>query len=544
MQDETLSKWATKTLTLKQKLIYGSVIALMLPLVYWFVYATGGIKYVYSHSMYIPILLAGIIFGLKGGILVGIIAGIILGPLMPISTITNENQPLLNWIFRLVIFTGTGGLSGHGVDRIKKRGETIRRMLLYNAETKIPNTNAIKALCKKLTKGPKTIATVLISNHQDIIDALGTDIYNKILFNLYSEIKDSSLNIQAVVQGDTHKLWIVKEHDALEDDAEALVELVTSSQFHGEHPVYLDLSLGLSVIKDSNACGTLESYRISDSLARQAQKNNLPYAVTDRELDRKIKEYNLISQFSESFYNQDLSLYFQPQVDMKTEKPIAVEALLRWKHPKFGFISPSEFIPLIEKTKLIHPLTYWVVENALKASARLENKATNLDISINISAKNLYDPDFYERTADLIDKVHANPEKIIFEITESALMVDPVKSREILERFVDKGLRIAIDDFGAGYSSLAYLSRFPIHSIKIDRYFIQQLAKDDSMMRIVKSTINLAHELGYEVISEGVEDEKSCQILKDLNGGGGFAQGFYYAIPMSLDALMKSLEVE
>ncbi|MGM0436442.1 MAG: EAL domain-containing protein [Bacillota bacterium] len=542
MQEDTLSNWATTNLSLKRKLIYGTIIGLMLPLVYWFVYATGGIKYVYSHSMYIPILLAGILFGLKGGLLVGLVAGIILGPLMPISVVTNETQPLVNWLFRLLIFAGTGALSGYGVDRIKKRGETIRRMILYNAETAIPNTNAIKALCKRLPKGPKTIVTVLITNHQDVIDALGTDVYNRILYGLYKEIRYSDLNIQVVVQGDTHKLWIVKEHRKLEKDANALLTLITSSQSIDGTPTYLDVSLGLSVIKDEDACDTLESYRVSDSLARQAQENNLPYAIKDNELNQKIKEYDLIARFNESFYNDELSLVFQTQVEISSGKPFAVEALLRWAHPKLGRVSPSEFIPLIEKTKLIHPLTNWVIENALKAIKTFEKHNVNLDVSINISAKNLYDPDFYERTVKIIDKIDVNPEKVIFEITESALMIEPKKSHGILDRFVKLGIRISIDDFGAGYSSLAYLSRFPIHSIKIDRYFISQVAKDDSMMRIVKSTINLAHELGYEVISEGVEDEASSQILQKLKGI--YAQGFYYATPKPLDELIQTFDTE
>ena len=287
MQEDILSNWASKTMSLKQKLIYGSAIVLMLPLVYWFVYATGGIKYVYSHSMYIPILLAGIIFGLKGGLLVGLVAGIILGPLMPISTITEESQPLVNWLFRLIIFAGTGALSGYGVDHIKKRGETIRRMVLYNTETDIPNTNAVKVLCKRLPKGPKTIATVLISNHQDIIDALGTDVYNKILYGLYNEIKHSDLNIHAVVQSDTQKLWIVKERFNLEDDANSLLKLITSHQFIDGQPTYLDVSMGFSDIKDSNACDTLESYRVSDSLARKAQNPSTNQSPISKRLNSK-----------------------------------------------------------------------------------------------------------------------------------------------------------------------------------------------------------------------------------------------------------------
>ena len=540
MREKNLSDWATKDLTLKNKIVYGVIILLMFPLIYAFVYATGGIKFVYSHSMYIPILLAAIIFGIKGGVAAGIVAGILLGPLMPIEVATSEAQPFINWFFRLLIFVGTGTLVGYGVDRLKKSANRVKRMILYNPETGIPNTNAISVLCNDLPRGPKTIVTVLVSNNQDIIDALGTDAYNRILYTLYSTLKDSPSLVQAVVQSDTYKLWLVKNHNNLKEDAEAIMKVINQNQFIDDAPVYLDVSIGVSLIHDEKACKTLESYRISDSLAREAHKKNLPYAIKNEDLNRKIKDYDLISRFSESFYKQELSLAFQTQVDLITGKPFAVEALLRWKHPRLGDVSPSEFIPLIEETKLIHPLTTWVIENAFKAMKQLEENGNDIDIAINISAKNLYDPDFYQRVMKSIEAFYVDPGKIIFEITESSLMGNPEKSKKCLNRFVDKGIRIAIDDFGAGYSSLAYLSRFPIDTIKIDKFFILQLTKDNSMIRIVKSTIKLANDLGYHVIAEGVEDKECANLLKELDGR--FAQGYYYTKPMSLKRLMATLD--
>lgn len=540
MHEEKLANWSTRPVTMNRKIVNGLIIVFMLPLVYWLVYATGGIKYVYSHSMYIPILLAGIFFGLKGGVLIGIIAGIILGPLMPLETISNESQPIINWVFRLFIFTATGAMAGYGTDRLKTSNRKARRIMLYNTETNIPNTNAIKALCNELPKGPKTIATVLISNHQDVIDALGTEAYNRILHTLYLEIKNSRPIVHAVVQSDTHKLWVVKEHLHLEEDAETISNLINHKRFIKDSPIYLDVSIGVNLIHDANACDTLETYRISDSLAREAQKKNLLYAIKDEDLDRKKSDYDLISRFSESFFNEELSLAFQTQVDIESGTPFAVEALLRWDHPKLGPVSPDEFIPLVEGTKLIHPLTKWVLENAFKTLNKFIENGFDIDIAINISAKNLYNPEFYERTAALMDSHNVNPEKVVLEITESALMVDPAKCKVILDKFVTKGLRIAIDDFGAGYSSLAYLSRFPITIIKIDRYFISKLTEEDSMVRIVKSTIDLARDLGYEVIAEGVETQEEANIIKDLNGK--YAQGFHYSKPVPFKTLVDAMK--
>lgn len=220
-------------------------------------------------------------------------------------------------------------------------------------------------------------------------------------------------------------------------------------------------------------------------------------------------------------------------------KPVGLEALIRWKHPSQGMIVPDRFIPLIEETRLIHLLTDWVLKKALLKVKELHKKNINTKISINVSAKNLYDPMFFERTIAIIQESKVPPQYIELEITESVLMVDPEESKKMLEKFVKKGLTIALDDFGKGYSSLAYLSQFPIHTIKIDQIFMRQITTNPTVKQIVKSTIDLSKKLGYMVVAEGVEELEEVNVLKELECD--IAQGYYFAKPMEEAAVNEWL---
>ncbi len=211
-------------------------------------------------------------------------------------------------------------------------------------------------------------------------------------------------------------------------------------------------------------------------------------------------------------------------------KPYGFESLMRWKHPEKGLIPPDVFISLVEETKLIHQLMDWVLFETLKKIKAMMALGHEYPFSINISGKNLYDPQFFERTMKIIEDSNVPSHLIEFELTESTLMINPEESKKTLKRFVDFGIKISLDDFGSGYSSLAYLAQFPIHYIKIDRFFIQNIMKDQAMSEIVKSTITLSKTLGYKVVVEGVESKDVVELLKEYTCE--YAQGYYFAKPM------------
>ena len=194
-------------------------------------------------------------------------------------------------------------------------------------------------------------------------------------------------------------------------------------------------------------------------------------------------------------------------------------------------MNPLDFIPVVEETQLINPMTEWVLQNSLGMIKEFQRHGIDTAVSINISAKNLQHPRFFDRMTKIIAAYDVAWNLIEFEMTESALMHDPERIRDLLQQFRNRQIMLSIDDFGTGYSSLAYLSRFPIDAVKIDRYFVQQMLRDEGVRYIVAATINLAHQLGLTVVAEGVEDyETECRLTEmrcDL------AQGYYYARPLN-----------
>lgn len=518
-------------LALKKNPLMMFFILSLLPIIYIIVYSTGGIKFVYSHSMYIPIILAGIYYGASFGAFVAFVAAILLGPLMPIDTQTGELQLAINWIYRMFIFVLVGTIIGYASSKLRKDARQIEDLMSVNQETGIPNTNCLKKVCGLLDFPSYTAITILINNHHSIIDILGVDIFHRLLNQIYTDLKNKLPMGSHFIQSDSNKLWLVIPEDTIDTHIKLLINILNEPRQIRKIPLYVDYSLGASRIYDLTECESFTIFEDSDVSARAAQLSNLVYVVGDKNKYNKRTEYDLLATLSQSMDAGDIYLVFQPKIDLKTSRPYGLEALSRWNHPIRGFIPPDVFISLIEETKLIHTFTDWVLKNALVKLIELNKQGFNVPISINISAKNFYNPDFYTRCVNMIKDSHVRYELLEFELTESTLMINPNECKEILKKFADLGIKISIDDFGSGYSSLAYLTQFPLHYIKIDRMFMKNIESDQSMLSIVKSTVDLSKNLGYQVIIEGVETKEVVDIL--LTMGCDYAQGYYFAKPMS-----------
>ncbi len=513
----------------KNPYIFFLIIALM-PLIYFLVYSTGGIKFVYSHSMYIPIILAGIFYGPYIGIGTAFIAAILLGPLMPIDTLTNEMQDPINWLYRMLIFVIVGFIIGYASNRLRKDALHIENLMSINQETFVPNTNYLKKVYESLDFSTYSIITVLINNHHNIIDILGVKIYHGLVHQIYIDLKRGLPDRSYIIQSDSNKLWIMSPLNELEADVKRVIDIILDTKQIKGVPLYVDFSIGASTCHSFGECKNMSVFEDSDVSARYAQINNLLYVIGDKEKYRRRSEYDLLASFNEALLSEETFLVFQPKIDLHTQKPFGFEALTRWIHPTRGNIPPDVFVPLIEETKLIHVFTDWVLKNALIKCKEMMEQGYNLPISINISAKNLYDPKFYERSMNIIKESKVPTHLIEFELTESTLMINPNESRKALQSFVDQGIKISLDDFGSVYSSLAYLTQSPIHFIKIDRFFIQNIMNDPSMLTIVESTIQLSKDLGYKVVIEGVETKEIADLI--TSKGCDFAQGFFYSKPM------------
>jgi EAL domain-containing protein (putative c-di-GMP-specific phosphodiesterase class I) len=243
--------------------------------------------------------------------------------------------------------------------------------------------------------------------------------------------------------------------------------------------------------------------------------------------------------------NKEFRLFFQPIVGTSDLQEIGAEALIRWKHPDRGIISPLEFISLAEDTGLIVPIGFWVLESACSALHSLQETVSSLYpdappcfMSVNLSARQIVEPGLPEAVYETLTRTSTKPEQLKLEVTESVLMEDPETAAIVLRELKSLGLKLSVDDFGTGYSSLSYLNRFPIDSLKIDRSFVQGMLDDSANLKIVRGIISLARELGMQVIAEGVERAEQLTLLADFQCE--YAQGYLFSKPVPMEDFLTA----
>ena len=248
----------------------------------------------------------------------------------------------------------------------------------------------------------------------------------------------------------------------------------------------------------------------------------------------------LAGELRQALERNELVLHFQPQVDLRTRRVSTVEALVRWHHPERGIVMPDEFIPIVERTGLIMPMTAAVLDAALGATSSWLETEPELTVAVNVSMRNLLDASFPSQVASALATRGVPAGQLELEITERSFVGDTRRIQPVLEQLNTMGVRIAIDDFGTGYFSLALLRRLPVDRLKIDRSFVTGMQTSDDDAAIVRSTIDLGHDLGLRVVAEGVETQAVCDDLMKL--GCDTAQGHYFGRPMTADALAGWLE--
>jgi EAL domain-containing protein (putative c-di-GMP-specific phosphodiesterase class I) len=269
-------------------------------------------------------------------------------------------------------------------------------------------------------------------------------------------------------------------------------------------------------------------------------------ANTDFEVyDASHDEYDpsrltLIGELRRALESKEIVLYFQPKAALRGGEVRGAEALVRWRHPDRGLLGPDEFIPLAQHTGLIRPLTLFVIDAALEQCSRWSRDGFELRVAVNLAMRNLLDLSFPDDVAALLARWGVPPERLELEITESTIMGDPFRARQVLQRLDSMGVRLSIDDFGTGYSSLGYLKRLPVSEIKIDKSFVLNMTNDENDAVIVRSTIDLGRNLGLEVVAEGVENAEAWRNLELY--GCDIAQGYYLSRPVPADELTAWLK--
>jgi diguanylate cyclase (GGDEF)-like protein len=292
----------------------------------------------------------------------------------------------------------------------------------------------------------------------------------------------------------------------------------------------LDASIGIAVYPDhgGDAAELLQHADVAMYAAKQTHAGFVVYhPAVDQHSPRRLA---LLGGLRRALERDELVLHYQPKADLHSGQVRGAEALVRWQHPAHGLLGPGEFIPLAERTGLIHPLTRWVLDTALRQAAEWRRAGHRLSIAVNISTRSLLDRDFPEQVAERLAAFKVPPGSLVLEVTESAVMADPALALDVLGRLHALGVGLAVDDFGTGYSSMAYLKALPVDELKVDRSFVGHMTTSNSDAVIVRSTIDLGHNLGLHVVAEGVENRATWEQLAAL--GCDTAQGYHLGRPM------------
>jgi diguanylate cyclase (GGDEF)-like protein/PAS domain S-box-containing protein len=269
-----------------------------------------------------------------------------------------------------------------------------------------------------------------------------------------------------------------------------------------------------------------------------AKRRGSAFEIYDAALDENsVRRLSLGTDLRTAIARDALELWYQPQVDLRSGRPSGAEALLRWTHPVHGPVSPAEFIAFAESTDLIRPLTEWTLRRALADAAAWRDAGTHIRVAVNLSARLLQDTAFPSRLAGLLREAGVEPTSLELEITESAMMQDPARALDIIREIDRLGVLIAIDDFGSGYSSLAYLRDLPAHSLKLDKAFVTGMRTRAGDRVIVESTAQMAHALSLEIVAEGIENEWEARFL--AAAGYDYGQGYHFAAAMPTDECAK-----
>ena len=295
------------------------------------------------------------------------------------------------------------------------------------------------------------------------------------------------------------------------------------------------LVLGIAVKPEHG--DTFDMLLHAATLALQhAEKNNEDYLLHQVSSDNLPPSLILENEIQVALDDDEFSLFCQPKINLTSNKVYGGESLIRWNSKKFGFVNTQYFIDILEGSSSLMPVTNWVLNGALRQCIRYQQILPDFTVAVNLSPSLLTNRSIVEVVANAVKIWSVEPSSLVLEVTEGAMMMNPVKSLEILHEFHQLGFGVSIDDFGTGYSSLAYLKNLPADEIKIDKSFVMNMANDKKDASIVKAAVDLAHTLGLQIVAEGVEDEKTLDILRNMNCD--YAQGYYMAKPMPCDDLM------
>ncbi len=379
-----------------------------------------------------------------------------------------------------------------------------------------------------------------LDGFKEVNDTLGHDTGDLLLQNIGPRIDDVFSGENAIVArlgGDEFAVFIenYSSQSAVSDFAKNLMEAIKSPFEIRELELIVGGSVGISLYP-FNSTTVSSLMRCADVAMYKAKNDSRDFCIYDSDQDHySVRRLSLMMDIRQAIHNDEMRIYYQPIMNLNTLDVVSFEALIRWQHPEHGMLSPGEFIPLIEITDMIMPVTYWVVENSIKQLREWKKLGWRYRVSVNVSTRNLVDVGFVDFIVACLSRYEVEGNLLEIEITESTLMADPEKSRQVLKAIASQGISISVDDYGTGYSSLAYLKSLPINTLKIDQTFVSEMLRNTQDQIIVSSTIQLAHNLGLSVTAEGIEEAEIIDQLTALGCDKG--QGYYFCRPVEVAKL-------
>ncbi|GGO79048.1 hypothetical protein GCM10011348_12380 [Marinobacterium nitratireducens] len=519
--------------------IVAPLLFLLMVGVYMLVYTTGGIKYVYSHSMYLVVLLGGFVFGTKGGSAIGIIAGVVLGPFMPIDTETGEMQKTVNWLYRTGFFTAAGFICGAASDFARQYVAHNKWFMRHDTVTGLTNRMGLIENLSEIkggtdSKDVESLAVVSLENVAEVEAVYGLGVTDQIITQLARRMTARLGQDASLYRISNHQLaaLITCSHDEdIESVLAGLVDEFGDPFEYGAVYIHGDVRIGLTELVVLEEAPDHYLRRAESALRNASEKSQHWMRFTPTLDDTNTREYlEILGELKSALASDQLRLHYQPKVSLATGQIHAVEALMRWQHPVRGFIPPSKFIPRAELSTMIDRLTEWAIDTSLAQHVFWRNQGIELSMAVNISTRNLLKSIFSDTVLQLLKKHQVVASRLELEITEASFMQDIDSTIVELKKLSDSGVVVSIDDFGTGYSSLKYLNMLPASVIKIDQSFIRSLSESSSSALIVKAAVNMAHDLGKNVIAEGVEEADAFSFLAEI--GCDLAQGYLISKPL------------
>jgi diguanylate cyclase (GGDEF)-like protein len=434
--------------------------------------------------------------------------------------------------------------------RLHQQAKENDRLARFDQLTGLPNRTlfaerAAVAAHEADSGAAKTPAALMLDLERftEMNSMLGSETGDEILREIGRRLRASLGEERLIARVGGDEFAVLCPGVASPDEAVALAGAIQSCL---EEPLVLDgvalnveATIGLAVMgaDAQDATTLLRHAELALAHARTLGRRVEPYSQACERFDASALK--LLGEVRGALERDEFKLHYQPKLDLQTRRITGVEALLRWQHPEHGELAPVRFVPLIEQTALIGPVTLRVFELALKQAVAWGRRGIALEMSVNLSARNLVDDDLPRALAELLERHDVPPEQLVVEVTESAAMADPERGVRVLVALRELGMGVSVDDFGTGNASIEYLAALPASELKIDRSFVTGMLKDERAAAIVRSTIDLARNLDLVVVAEGIESEDVMDHLAAL--GCAMGQGYFISRPLAPEELTEQL---